>query len=239
MDHPSTPRILLADDEPVSLAFLDSALRELGCDVEAVPDGDAARSAAFEREFDLLLLDHRMPGLDGDRLLGLIRANAHGPNLDIPAIATTADPDPRLQRQLRNAGFQRVLLKPLGMPLLREVLCEAGLAAGAECAVLLDDEAGLGASGSAQALAALRELFARELDALANEWGSLRDDESALDERLHRLRAACGFCGAPALQSAAEKLSVALGGAGPVRIEESRAEFRRALAATRKALERL
>jgi hypothetical protein len=53
------------------------------------------------------------------------------------------------------------------------------------------------------------------------------------------LRAACGFCGAGALQSAAENLSNALGLNNATRIAESRAEFERALAATREALELL
>ena len=82
----------------------------------------------------------------------------------------------------------------------------------------------------------MRGLFAHELDVLANEWNSLRSDASALAERLHKLRAACGFCGARALQAAAANLSSALGLGDALRVEESCADFQRALAATREAL---
>src|SRR5690242_4990965 len=148
MNRPSSPRVLLAEDDPVSLEFLAAALRELGCEVEAVADGNEASTAALEQRFDLLILDHRMPGLDGDRVLEITRANPHGPNQAVPAIATTADPDPQLHRRLRNAGFQCVLLKPSSKSRLRKALQELGLARDPSDSVLLDEETGLAASGS-------------------------------------------------------------------------------------------
>lgn len=232
------PRILLAEDDPVSREFLAAALRELGCEVVAVADGHAAAEATFTGQFDLLILDHRMPGLDGSRVLEITRANPYGAaNQDSPAIATTADPDPKLHQWLRDAArFDGVLLKPASKAQLHDALLQFGLMKHAADRAIMDDEAGIKASGNLQALTALRGLFARELDALANEWNRLRDDGDALSERLHKLRAACGFCGASALKAAGEKLSDALRGTDPVRIEECRAEFQQALAATRAAL---
>lgn len=241
MGPSSTARILLAEDDPVSLAFLAEALGGLGLGVEAVADGEAALIAARARRFDALMLDHHLPGLDGDAVLRALRADAGAASRATTAIATTADPDPAAHARLHEAGFARVLVKPLDAASLRVALGTLGIA----CAPAapgpdpaLDDDAGLLASGSLQALAALRDLLMQELDALANEWDRLRDDATALAARLHRLRAACGFCGARALQSAAERLADALRGAEPTRIEQSRVEFRRALAWTREALDR-
>lgn len=239
MDHHARPKILLAEDDPVSLAFLAEALQSLGFEAQAVAAGDAALVAARERRFDALMLDHHLPGLDGDAVLRVLRTDADAASGTALAIATTAEPDAAIHAHLREAGFARVLAKPLDAASLREVFHELGVARAPDRNPALDDEAGLRASGGAEALSALRGLFARELDALASEWSNLREDAFATAERLHRLRAACGFCGAGALQSAAEKLSAALRGVGPARIEESRAEFQRALAATREALERL
>ena len=230
------PRILLAEDDPVSLAFLTSALQELGCEVEAVADGAAAETAALVENFDLLILDHRMPGLDGDRVLEITRADPQGRNRDVPAIATTADPDPQLHQRLRNAGFQLVLQKPSNKSRLRAALQELGLTDGGGQPALLDDAAGLAASGSAEILSALRGLFATELDVLARDFDSLLRDRTAMSERLHRLRAACGFCGAVALQTAAAELSDAVQGGDPARIADRAGEFQRELTETRAAL---
>ncbi len=230
------PRILLAEDDPVSLEFLAGTLRELGCEVVAVADGRAAGDAAFTERFDLLVLDHRMPGMDGDRVLEVTRANPSGPNPGVPAIATTADPDPQLHQRLRNAGFQSVLLKPSNKSRLRETLHGLGMALDGIESGLLDDRAGLAASGSEEILTALRGLFATELDVLAREFDALLQDRTALGERLHRLQAACGFCGAVGLQAAAAQLSYALHEGDAARIAGTGGEFRCRLAATRAAL---
>lgn len=240
MSRSKPPRILLAEDDPVSLAFLAEALRGMGFDVSPVANGEAALDAAREQQFDALLLDHRLPGLDGDAAISRLRADASAVSRAAVAVATTAEPDPAVHARLRGAGFAGVLIKPLDVARLHEALRELGIDGSEESrgfTAALDDEAGLRACGNADALAALRGLFARELDALADEWNGLRADAFALASRLHRLRAACGFCGARALQSAAENLSAALREAEPVRVEESRAEFQLALAATREALE--
>ena len=92
-------------------------------------------------------------------------------------------------------------------------------------------------SGNGDVLRAPAEvMFARELEVLANEWHSLRNDALGLAERLHKLRAACGFCGALALQSAAVELAEALHEAESARTESARMEFQHALVAARDAL---
>lgn len=243
MSRPGRSGILLAEDDPISLAFLAGALRNLGFEVQSVVDGEAALSAARGQRFDALLLDHHLPGMDGDAVLRALNSDVGAASRAAPAIATTAEPDPAIHAQLRKGGFAWVLVKPLEGAHLREAFRELGIARWVDSPLdsspALDDQAGLRASGSADALTALRGLFARELDALVDDWSSLGADAFALAARLHRLRAACGFCGARALQSAAEKLSGALRGSEPALIEESREKFERALAATREALGRL
>ena len=232
MDRTAPPRILLAEDDPVSRAFLAEALRRLGCAADVVEDGDAASLAAGSSPYDALILDQHLPGLHGEQVLRIERARG-GPNRTTPAIATTAELDPGLHRRLREAGFAEVLLKPLAATRLREALRGIGLAIPP---AVLDDEAGAAACGGGAALAALRGLFARELDALAPEWEDLQPD--ALAARLHRLRASCGLCGAPALQSAAAELADALRAGIPDRVTQRRAAFRQALAETRQAMQR-
>lgn len=199
-------RILVADDNPLTLRFFTAALGRLGIDSAAVPDGAAAVAEAQQAPFDLLLFDARMPHLDGAQALARIRAEA-GPSRRAPAVATTADVDTAVHEALRCAGFADVLIKPLGLDALGTALARHLDIPGDDDA--LDDAQALAATGGDRMiLDALRGLFANELDALPDELAAFgrRGDAIALRDRLHRLEASAGFCGAPALQRAATLL---------------------------------
>lgn len=233
MSSETAARVLLAEDDPVSRAYLAEILSALGLSVAAVADGTHARAAARRELFELLVLDHRLPGINGDRMLASLRADTSAASNKTLAIATTADPDPRTHQLLCGAGFARVLIKPLGAAQLHAVLHELG-AVGAQS--ILDDGTGIAASGSVQALDQLRGLFARELDALSVELDVLSIDADALRERLHRLRASCGFCGASALDRAAVALHDALRSDNRALIGNAASIFRSVLMSTRAAL---
>lgn len=231
--HDATPiHLLLAEDDPVSRRFLADALRDLGCAVDAHADGDTALAAARAERYDLLLLDLGLPGRGGAALLAALRADPRAASRDAPALATSAELDADRRRSLLAAGFAAALDKPLSVATLRAALrALLPVLAGRP---LLDDARAAAASGDAETARALRRLFAVELDALANEidTDALRDD--ALRERLHRLRAAAGFCGAGALEDAAALLSTTLHAGGDP--TTALAHFRALLRATREAL---
>ena len=212
----SPPCVLVADDNPLSLRFLTEALAACGAECMAAADGIEAVDRALERAFDLLLLDARMPGLDGRAALARIRSQS-GPSRHTIALATTADPAPSMQAALIAAGFAAALVKPLGIDTLR-----AALAAHLPIAIqlkegarMLDDEQALRAAGGDAGIAdALRRLFTEELDALPTELAAIgaNTDHAALHERLHRLDASAGFCGTPGLAAAAAGLRARLDG---------------------------
>ena len=84
--------------------------------------------------------------------------------------------------------------------------------------ILLDDVAALDAiGGDADALGALRDLLAQELEQLEHDLthADLVTNPSRLGERLHRLRASCGFCGASALATCAGDWQAALRAGSP------------------------
>lgn len=218
------PRILVADDNPLSLRFLADALAEAGADVHEAADGITALRLASDSAFDLLLLDARMPGLDGAGALARIRAG-DGPSRDAVALATTADDAPATAAALREQGFAAVLPKPLRIDALQAAVA-SHLPAGARATspamparatrvedsadgdALDDEQARRAAGGDAAIVAALRGLFVTELDALPAEIAAIaaRNDRDALRERLHRLDASAGFCGVPALVVASARL---------------------------------
>jgi len=188
-------KILVADDNPLSLRFFADALTSLGHDVVLAGSGREAESAAAREAFDLLLLDARMPDGSGEEALARIRARV-GPSNAAVAVATTADPTPDTEAALRAHGFAAVLSKPITVDELRAALaCHLP-----DAMPWLDDAHALRATADDPAIvAALRGLFAGELQALPDELKRLSSEPSALAERLHRLQASAGFCGAQRL----------------------------------------
>ncbi|AYF98376.1 response regulator transcription factor [Protaetiibacter intestinalis] len=80
------PRILVAEDETRIASFVEKGLKAAGYGVETVADGVDALTLARSGEFDLLLLDLGLPGLDGLEVLRRLRADADA----LPVIILTA-----------------------------------------------------------------------------------------------------------------------------------------------------
>jgi HPt (histidine-containing phosphotransfer) domain-containing protein len=137
-------------------------------------------------------------------------------------VATSAELDVAMVKELLAAGFVDALLKPASIDAIGEVVRRFVAANGAalasppiapfaeETLPLLDDAVALSAiGGDRTALDALRVLFVAELEAIERDIrGPDRPtvDTAVLVERLHRLRASCGFCGAPTLGACAARL---------------------------------
>jgi two-component system OmpR family response regulator len=202
------PRVLIVDDDPVSLHFLASAVSGFDCNVVAVASAAEALTAAQEAAFDVLLIDRRLPDQSGTQLLAALRRSG----IHAAALATSAELDHGIEAGLRSAGFAACIAKPLTIAALHGLL-RAYLPAGdaQPLGALLDDASANAATGSsADVLHALRRLFFDELTQIETDW---RRDGSAIEpERLHRLRASCGFCGATRLGEAAQRLEAALRG---------------------------
>jgi len=209
------PRVLVVDDDPVTLRFLYEAISRCGCAVTTAGDANTASAAEAPAGFDLALLDRQMPGSSGVAILAELRARG----MAAPAIATSAHFDSVAATELREAGFAGLLLKPSGMAEIAALLARhlgtlpvspitEPLDPAAPGEPLLDNTMALAAiGGDHAALVALRMLFRLELDAIARDFTDFSTiDPSALRDRLHRLGASCGFCGALALRGCAVRL---------------------------------
>jgi two-component system, OmpR family, response regulator len=231
---PLPPYVLVADDDAASRRFLGDGLRALGAQVHECADGQMALAHAALETFDLLLLDCRMPGAGARDVLAALRADARARSGDAAAVATSAECSPADRQQLLAAGFHDVLLKPCELAALQPLLALA--CSNGRHAPLLDDAAALAASGDTRTMQALRGLLREELALLMQELDRLCAEPVPLVERLHRLRSACGFCGASALAAQAAQWqrqleAHAVAGGGVER-------FRQALAATLALLDR-
>ena len=105
-------RVLLAEDNPINALLARTLLNRAGCVVTAVQDGEEAVAAASAGVFDLILLDIRMPRLDGLEAAQRIRAGA-GPNAGAPIVALTADTGGDERAQAQKAGMDDFLTKPI------------------------------------------------------------------------------------------------------------------------------
>jgi PAS domain S-box-containing protein len=122
-------RVLVVDDHPANRELGRLFLAGVGAEIAEAADGEEAVQRAAEQAFDLILMDVRMPRLDGPGALAQIRASA-GPNAATPILAFTADADQDSIRRLVATGFHGVVTKPLTPAgLIRAVMEAAGGAA--------------------------------------------------------------------------------------------------------------
>ena len=87
-------------------------LAAVGCEVVEAADGDEAIDIAGTQAFDLILMDVRMPRVDGLTATRAIRALA-GPGARVPILAVTADAMPEDAARCIAAGMDAHLAKPI------------------------------------------------------------------------------------------------------------------------------
>lgn len=117
-------RILVVDDHRDSADALAWLLkRSLGHEAVAVYDGPSALKAAEEHAPDVILQDLGLPGMDGYEIARRLRRSSAAKEALLVAI--TAHPKPEAARRAEDIGFDRFLVKPLGLAQLREVLVSA------------------------------------------------------------------------------------------------------------------
>jgi len=127
-------RILVVDDHPANRELARLFLAGVGAEVSEAVDGEDAAEMAALWPYDVILMDLRMPKLDGPGAMRRIR-EAAGPNDATPILAFSADIDGPLTEKLLAWGFQGVVAKPLELGALM-----ASIAAATAFTVELDEE---------------------------------------------------------------------------------------------------
>lgn len=117
-DAEDRANILLVDDQPANLSALDAILGGAGYNLIYVNSGEAALRLLLEHDFAAILLDVRMPGMDGFETARLIRGRKLSRH--IPIIFLTAHDDGQLSvEQAYALGAVDYLVKPLVPEILR------------------------------------------------------------------------------------------------------------------------
>ncbi|HXG17067.1 MAG TPA: sigma-54 dependent transcriptional regulator [Calidithermus sp.] len=115
-------RLLVVEDDPALRSLLSEALRRDGFLVTAAPDGAAALAALAEEEFDVVVLDLRLPDVDGIRILHHLRAEGH--EAEVVILTGHADTATAIEA-LKLHAFDYVT-KPVSLDELRPIVARAG-----------------------------------------------------------------------------------------------------------------
>ncbi len=124
VDEARAPRVLVVDDHPVNREVARIMLEAFGCDVVEVCDGQEAVDAVAGQPFDLVLMDVRMPHMDGLEATRRIRA-LPGPEAGLAVVAMTADAMPEDVVRCVAAGMNAHMPKPINQAGLLAVVNRA------------------------------------------------------------------------------------------------------------------
>lgn len=114
MNSMSRPRILIVDDEQHILSLVSMTLRKEGYEVVSANNGAKALALAGAFKFDLVILDHTMPGMDGLELSNMLDEK-------LPKIMVTSRPQILKDRVHSIAD---VIHKPFSPTVLAAKVCE-------------------------------------------------------------------------------------------------------------------
>lgn len=107
-------RVLVADDNPTNRHVVELMLDAAGVEVVSVENGAEALDALRAGAFDLVLMDLRMPVMDGFEAIRAIRqGEVHRPDARLPIIVLSANSGPEDREASAEAGADRHIAKPI------------------------------------------------------------------------------------------------------------------------------
>jgi DNA-binding NtrC family response regulator len=131
--------ILIVEDEASVRESLRDWLIDLGYQAEVTSDGEEALKRTAEKDFDLVILDLRLPGKNGLQVLREVRAQ----NPELKGIIITAYPNVETAAEALKGGAIDFLAKPIDLARLEKIVREntAGVELRKKPILIVDDEA--------------------------------------------------------------------------------------------------
>lgn len=122
-------KILIVDDNPMNREIAREMLAMAGVETVEAEDGGQALSALDNGDFDCVLMDLRMPSMDGLEATVRVRARTDE-QADVPIVIVTADGGGHVRTTCCSAGADEVVFKPLSMDALFDAIGRAAVARG-------------------------------------------------------------------------------------------------------------
>lgn len=117
-------RVLVVDDNLINRKVITGFLKKYKFDLTEAASGPDAISLVKEKKFDLIFMDHMMPGMDGVEAMDIIRRECGENGAKAVIIALTANAMEGVREKLLTLGFQDFIAKPIDKELLNEVLAK-------------------------------------------------------------------------------------------------------------------
>jgi CheY-like chemotaxis protein/HPt (histidine-containing phosphotransfer) domain-containing protein len=226
-------RILLVEDNEINRRIASAMLRSFGYSADTADDGFKALDAASRTQYDLVLMDCQMPGMDGFEATRKLRASEEG-GRHVPIVALTANAMTEDRDRCLAAGMDDYLAKPLRPGILRDTLTRwlTGAAPAPDRVSATPPQAGALTEGPTsscetldpQAMADIRSLDPEGGDALVPLVDLLLEQSRSL---LGSMQAAVKARDAGALAAAAHTLKGASRGVGARLLGDLSAEMER------------
>ncbi|MCR5088254.1 MAG: response regulator, partial [Oscillospiraceae bacterium] len=115
-------RVLIVDDTQMNITVETGLLKKTGIRIDSAISGEKALLLTAVNPYDVILMDQRMPGMDGTETLRKIREQTDGANPDTPVICLTADAIIGAKERYLSQGFSDYLTKPVEGPALERML---------------------------------------------------------------------------------------------------------------------
>ena len=117
-------KILAVDDNKMNLTVLKALLKRSRMQVDSATSGMECIDMTKQEKYDLILMDHMMPGVDGIQAMHLIQEDEENPNRTTPMIALTANAIDGMEQMYLAEGFAGYLSKPIVAEQLETMLGE-------------------------------------------------------------------------------------------------------------------
>jgi CheY-like chemotaxis protein len=114
-------QVLLVEDNPMNRRVVRQMLELAEIGLDEAEEGEAGLQLLAQNHYDLVLMDLRMPGMDGLTAIGKIRARGDD-KAKIPVIVVTADGAAEIRTRCVNAGANDLVTKPLDMTQLFDAI---------------------------------------------------------------------------------------------------------------------
>jgi two-component system response regulator (stage 0 sporulation protein F) len=114
-------KVLVVDDAGPVIILCVNVLQSLGYLVKGANRGEAALDMIRSEHFDLMLLDYKMPGMNGFEVFTAARSLRP----DMAFLLATAHATPEIIQEARQMGFSSILLKPFSSAELRAAVEKA------------------------------------------------------------------------------------------------------------------
>ena len=112
---------MAVDDNAMNLAVVKALLKRTQIQLETVESGQECMENCRRKKYDLILMDHMMPELDGIETLHLLRKE-ETPNRETEVLVLTANVIAGMEEMYEKEGFAGYLSKPLAVSELEEML---------------------------------------------------------------------------------------------------------------------